>query len=435
MGDTKIYSTSIEELFNIEKYKFIIPDYQRPYKWTTKHVGELLNDIVHAIKERKKNDGFRYRIGTVILCYDEKKMGKSNNEYEIVDGQQRLISLCLLKKSLDNSFIIEDHIEKNNSDYDIGFDTDSVYNIYQNYAYIDKYLNHLDSGITKDEILDSFNETIEAIIIKVSELSEAFQLFDSQNSRGKALYPHDLLKAYHLREMRNERFEMRRSVIDWESNDSDDISNLFETYLFRILKWSQGESCKSFTTDDIDFYKGASLSADYNYAKRAEKSMPYFLINEPFISGGDFFRMVRHYLNMLSDLEGYIYTNEKFDNIKRTLENEKSANTGFKHACNLFRAALLFYYDKFKNMDPMAVQKLFEWSFSIRMHRQKLGLESINLHALGKSDVYVEEVNVFKIIANARTHSDISGITMTEKENAKHYKNLIIFEDKEQENG
>lgn len=33
------------------------------------------------------------------------------------------------------------------------------------------------------------------------DISEAFQFFDSQNARGKALYPHDLLKAYHLREM------------------------------------------------------------------------------------------------------------------------------------------------------------------------------------------------------------------------------------------
>ena len=30
---------------------------------------------------------------------------------------------------------------------------------------------------------------------------EAFQFFDSQNTRGKSLEPHDLLKSYHLREL------------------------------------------------------------------------------------------------------------------------------------------------------------------------------------------------------------------------------------------
>ena len=29
---------------------------------------------------------------------------------------------------------------------------------------------------------------------------EAFQMFDSQNTRGRALYPTDLLKAFHIRE-------------------------------------------------------------------------------------------------------------------------------------------------------------------------------------------------------------------------------------------
>ena len=35
-------------------------------------------------------------------------------------------------------------------------------------------------------------------------LAEAFQLFDSQNNRGKSLEPHDLLKAYHLRQQDSE---------------------------------------------------------------------------------------------------------------------------------------------------------------------------------------------------------------------------------------
>ena len=36
------------------------------------------------------------------------------------------------------------------------------------------------------------------------DVDEAFRVFDSQNYRGKALAPHDLLKAHHLREMREE---------------------------------------------------------------------------------------------------------------------------------------------------------------------------------------------------------------------------------------
>lgn len=43
--------------------------------------------------------------------------------------------------------------------------------------------------------LEEFVENrCELIVVVTSDVSEAFQFFDSQNARGKALYPHDLLK-------------------------------------------------------------------------------------------------------------------------------------------------------------------------------------------------------------------------------------------------
>ena len=40
---------------------------------------------------------------------------------------------------------------------------------------------------------------VSVIEMPEDKLAEAFQLFDSQNNRGKKLEVHDLLKAYHLR--------------------------------------------------------------------------------------------------------------------------------------------------------------------------------------------------------------------------------------------
>jgi hypothetical protein len=66
--------------------------------------------------------------------------------------------------------------------------------------------------------LEEFVENrCELIVVVTSDVSEAFQFFDSQNARGKALYPHDLLKAYHLREMIGiEENEVERIVKGWE---------------------------------------------------------------------------------------------------------------------------------------------------------------------------------------------------------------------------
>lgn len=67
----------------------------------------------------------------------------------------------------------------------------------------------LSKAFSKDGIL-------EVVVLKVNEISEAFQLFDSQNTRGRALDPHDLLKAYHLRAMHNCPFEQFNLVKRWE---------------------------------------------------------------------------------------------------------------------------------------------------------------------------------------------------------------------------
>jgi uncharacterized protein with ParB-like and HNH nuclease domain len=87
---------SIDELL---KMGLNIPNYQRPYKWKIHNIQDLLNDIETAIADSEKyTSSFKYRIGTIILHQNEA------DKYDIVDGQQRIISLVLLKKCLDPEF-------------------------------------------------------------------------------------------------------------------------------------------------------------------------------------------------------------------------------------------------------------------------------------------------------------------------------------------
>jgi hypothetical protein len=108
------------------------------------------------------------------------------------------------------------------------------------------------------------------VVITLDDLTEAFQFFDSQNARGKDLEPHDLLKAYHLREM-SEIDEKEKSTIvhAWEDIESNKLSTLFENYLFRIRNWSKNRQARYFTKKDIDIFKGMNLVKEeqYNYTK------------------------------------------------------------------------------------------------------------------------------------------------------------------------
>ena len=67
--------------------------------------------------------------------------------------------------------------------------------------------------------------------------SEAFQFFDSQNARGKDLEPHDLLKAFHLREMNDSESSEKIAVVSqWEDIKSEDLAELFALYLYLKLR-------------------------------------------------------------------------------------------------------------------------------------------------------------------------------------------------------
>lgn len=73
---------SLSQIFK-ESY-FQIPDYQRGYAWKEKQVQALLDDI-------------KYLMGSQYIHYTGTIVAKKNNDfYEIVDGQQRLMTLVIL---------------------------------------------------------------------------------------------------------------------------------------------------------------------------------------------------------------------------------------------------------------------------------------------------------------------------------------------------
>lgn len=390
---------SVEELLG---ENLVIPNYQRPYKWTERNITDLLLDIQKSIEDHKRYPGsFNYRVGTIILHEDK-------DQYEIVDGQQRVLSFVLLKLCLVPDFSCS-LLNQNFTN------KDTQKNLYENYKTIREWLLSLSDQI-KSEINQALADILQVVVITVSEISEAFQLFDSQNSRGKALYPHDLLKAYHLREI-HDKYDMQNAVVKWESKRPKEIRELFDLYLFPIWNWSKRRKSGDFSATNIDIYKGIGRDSTYTYARRANNAMPYFLITEPFIAGVDFFAMVEHYMQMLQNIKEEIDSNKDFGPIKAILE-DKSFAAGMTYARNLFYCALFCYYDRFHNFDIMAVKKLFVWAMMVRVDMQSLGFDTINRYAigLGDNDKYSNALPVISMITTARKHTDISSMRLNIKD-------------------
>lgn len=89
--NTKTYT--IFDAFN--QCFYIVPDYQREYVWTEKEVNQLLDDINDEIDETSKE----YFIGTVLVSPTE-----INNQFDVIDGQQRLTTLFLILVALKQLF-------------------------------------------------------------------------------------------------------------------------------------------------------------------------------------------------------------------------------------------------------------------------------------------------------------------------------------------
>ena len=376
-----------------------VPEYQRPYKWGIRNIDDLLNDISQAINDSKTyENGFKYRIGTIVL---HRRNG--GLDFDIVDGQQRIVSLTLLGLCISPGF--------ESSMLDCSFSSPiSQSHIQDNIAHMKEWFS-LKPNALKEAFNNAYKNILEVVVIEVDQVAEAFQLFDSQNTRGKALAPHDLLKAYHLREMRSDRYEMEHAVTKWEANDMAEIQGLFDWYLYPILNWAQKEKSKSFTAKDIDVYKGISEHSGYTYARRTCRAMPYFQITEPFIAGNDFFEMVDHYLRLLTDIQTEIAHNKSFQSMNEIL-NWKTGSIGFTYAKNLFYSALLHYYDRFHNFDEMAVKKLFVWAFMLRVDMKSLSFGSINKYAIGEDNNgrYTNNIPMFARIKSARIHKEISSL-------------------------
>ncbi|WP_336938167.1 DUF262 domain-containing protein [Acinetobacter modestus] len=427
---------SVQELL-LSLEQLSIPDYQRPYKWTEKNLNTLVNDI------QEHKDKSAYRLGTIVL---HSNPNDQNKNIDIVDGQQRTLTLMLLvwaaiqeqkldlkrealKKELNeiseqiNAFMTK---QKFNSDI-------SHYNIYQNFNAAKRIVSLQFS----EQDIDFLLNHCEFAVFILDDVSEAFQFFDSQNARGRDLEPHDLLKAYHLREFSEQEQHLKaQTVAHWENLASHNLAALFSNYLFRIRLWSRGKSARYFNKDHVYLFKGVRLEQTVHHPyleslriahyfidgynaqyqrqiDRQEMSFP-FQLDQMIINGRRFFEMVEHYEKQISKVVDHQEQSEKVsifgaaqqdraNRIIKILNSYDARNRdGDRYVRTLFDSALIFYIDKFAT-DRLseAIEKIFIWAYHCRISQYSVQLATI--------DNYVLEKNIFSLLKYAQSPSELMG--------------------------
>lgn len=387
----------VGEIFQINNLS--IPYYQRPYSWNEKNVNQLIDDLIFFMEQGKKE----YRLGNLILHNDKSKL-------DIVDGQQRITTLCILLYLLD---LETEKISFLKSNFNSNL---SINKILENKETIENKLKGLDK-IKKEKLKSFILDSCEFVYIVLSNLSEAFQLFDSQNARGKSLESYDLLKAFHLREMENEpESEKLECVKKWEKYvDNRRIGIILGNNLFRIRKWSNKDDAYYLDKDAIGEFKGISINEvkKYPYLKgyllnihlvedlsknSLLNSLDYkidfpFQINQTIINGKYFFKYVYHYAELFDKL--FFDENSSFYKFYKEYTNyDGSWRQGDNYVKEMFQAGIITYYDKFGEVDFEEKSKeLYKWAYVLRLKLSRVSYLSINK--------YVKQDNQFEKIAKS----------------------------------
>lgn len=228
----------LREIFE-DSYQFSVPEYQRPYSWTTEQAGELFDDLYAAMLDaRSTKSDSQYFLGSIVLIKDNRDPASS-----VVDGQQRLSTLTMLFAVLraampDAAEDITDFLYKKGkaslgqkNEYRLtAREEDETFfrEFIQEPGGIDKLVKHTgklrDSALlyqenasfllnkvkalSKEDRLDLWKflaNNCSLVVISTPDMEAAYRIFSVLNNRGLDLAPIDIIKAPVLGAIRSDK--------------------------------------------------------------------------------------------------------------------------------------------------------------------------------------------------------------------------------------
>lgn len=364
---------------DVFKKWYRIPEYQRPYVWENDQVTELLDDVMQA---RNSNPDSQYFLGSMVLKKNWKEDGATRyEEYDLLDGQQRLTTLFLI------TAVVRDLTPKNSESrltacnetiYQIANPDDNiperlriVFDIRdQVKSFINDFVKEKGGTAKVDELkliianqnedvsiknmsnailtirdyfsnnrIDDFfpylRSNVLMIYVSSDELEDAFRLFTVMNSRGIKLRNSDILKADNLGKIHdnNKRLELARKWEETENYFAEDFDAFLSHLRTILVKQKAAVSLLKEFEDNI--YNPTS----YDRTTKTKTKLPA-LLNK----GEDTFKFIDKYKKHYEQL----FDNENYDltgsfELYNFLQLMKK---GFE--ADFWVAPLLRFYDKFR---------------------------------------------------------------------------------------
>ena len=208
MSETLLKVLPINDLLGLN---FYVPSYQRGYRWTTRQVKELLDDIweFRGKSEDKPKDEF--------YCLQPLVVAKQDEEWVLIDGQQRLTTIYLILSHLKiwltafrkEKYTIRyetrpDSVEfLNNIDLDKSTENIDYYHICQAYRAIDEWFKQK-GGTSEMYFLttlvndDNIGKNVKVIWYEIGSDNNPIDIFTRINIGKIPLTNSELIKALFL---------------------------------------------------------------------------------------------------------------------------------------------------------------------------------------------------------------------------------------------
>lgn len=317
-GDVSVRIMSLEDVMS---YKLSLPDYQREYCWEDKNIFDLWHNLKNI------QEGKPFHLGTIIL-HDYK------NKYDIIDGQQRLITLSIILWALG----YKEYLPLLNASYD---STEAQEHI-ANCKYIVQTLVSKEKNTA--ELVNVLSKNISFSVLTVNEanLDLAYTFFSNQNSKGVPLSDFDLLKAHHLRFVPNDG-QAEHMAVKWNRltmlpniyKEKNALHRVLGIHIYRLRRWMR---------------KNQSHEGHGHYIQEEYQSAATMSDIPPFGEKFDFYEKIQGGTHFFVYAETFIHRYQEFlkNPIIETLHNNLAWGS-YEIYSDSIETVLFGYYLKFGN--------------------------------------------------------------------------------------
>lgn len=189
---------NIKRLEELKDISFMVPEYQRGYRWQKDEVNKLLEDLeefFNLLELNNTDEDLYYSLQPIVVK-------KENDMYNIIDGQQRITTLFILfryfKLSLCKEIIYKTRI--NNANYLLELNKEQAndnidfYCMYTALKTIEEFFSNKDQNLFKKYI----EKRIKIIWYEVDDEEDELEVFERLNIGKIPLNDTELTKAMFL---------------------------------------------------------------------------------------------------------------------------------------------------------------------------------------------------------------------------------------------